>query len=410
MKIVGIVAEFNPFHNGHLHLVDYCKTKLNADYIIVVMSGDFVQRGAPALTDKFTRTKMALSCGADICLELPIYYSTGSAEFFAKGAVSILDKLGIVDELVFGSECGDIVALSEIATTLSEESNDFKSALDSSLKKGSNFAKARQDALLSVLNPENDPSIKEHYSNILNSSNNILGIEYIKAIILRNSSIKPLTIQRIGEDYKSEEINNFSSATAIRAHILKHGLSSEISNSMPSECFNCLKDNSARFADMNELSKLLLFKLLEEKKNGYEKFLDITKDFSNKILSNLEKYTTFDDFCMTLKSKDLTYSRISRNLIHILLNITSSNMDEYKEDDFTSFVRILGMKKAATVALKKAKDNSSLPIISNLKQADSQLDFNSKRLLDETLYASKIYNLICSSLPQSEYRMKQIII
>ena len=149
MNTIGIIAEFNPFHNGHLHLIQKCKKLLNADRCIVVMSGDFTQRGAPSIVDKFTRTKMALSCGADVVLELPIYYALGSAEYFAKGAVSILNSLGCADYLCFGSECADVSHLTEIAKILNSEPDLYRTILEKEQKNGSSFAAARQKALFS---------------------------------------------------------------------------------------------------------------------------------------------------------------------------------------------------------------------------------------------------------------------
>ena len=197
MKTIGIIAEFNPFHNGHLHLIEYCRKELFADNIVVVMSGDFVQRGFPAIVDKFTRTRMALACGADLVLELPVYYSTSSAEYFAQGAVSVLESLDVVDQLVFGSECGDISLLKRVAEILNEEPPIFKETLSSALKEGLSFATARERSVLSCLN-NNAHSSSSHESehidansiaSLVSKPNNILGIEYIKALLSRNSSI-----------------------------------------------------------------------------------------------------------------------------------------------------------------------------------------------------------------------------
>ena len=188
-----------------------------ADFCIVIMSGDFVQRGAPAIADKFTRTRMALQSGADLVLELPVYYSLGSAEYFAGGAVSILDSLGCIDYLCFGSESGNIKPLTQIAQVLAYEPEDFKTALSDELRSGQSFAKARQNALLSVLSKSSEQS---NIVSLLSSPNNILAIEYIKALIARNSSIVPFTIKRIGEGYNSSRKSEFSSASAIRDFII----------------------------------------------------------------------------------------------------------------------------------------------------------------------------------------------
>ena len=179
MNTIGIIAEFNPFHNGHLHLIESCRQSLHADRVVVIMSGDFVQRGAPSVVDKFTRTRMALECGVDAVIELPVYYALSSAEFFAQGAVSILDKLGCIDYLCFGSECGDLSLLTDAARILNSEPDSFKDILGKELKNGVSYAAARETALLACLgcSVESEESAKS----VLSEPNNILGVEYISA-------------------------------------------------------------------------------------------------------------------------------------------------------------------------------------------------------------------------------------
>ena len=412
MKTIGIIAEFNPFHNGHLHLIEYCRKKLHADYIVVVMSGDFVQRGTPAFVCKFARTKMALSCGADLVLELPVYYSTGSAEFFASGAVALLNKLGCVDQLVFGSECGDIEVLDLIANILVEEPGQFKDVLSEHVKKGDSYPVARQKALLSYITESNLP-INEpcEIEGLLSSPNNILGIEYIKALKATNSSIMPVTIKRIGESYNSANINSLASASGIRKYICEEGLKKDsLRDSMPGSCLDLLIENSDRFADMKRYSDLVYYKLLVEKENGYTRYLDVNNDLSNKIVSNLEKYENFDQFCLLLKSKDIAYSRICRCLTHILLNITADNMSEYKSDQFTSYIRVLGMRVYSSALVKRINASCGGKAITNIKNAEKELTELEYQLFKETIMATEIYNSICPQKNPNEYRLKQIII
>ena len=406
MNTIGIIAEFNPFHNGHLHLIQKCKELLHADRVIVIMSGDFTQRGAPAFVDKFTRTKMALSCGADIVLELPIYYALGSAEYFAQGAVSTLNRLGCIDYLCFGSECADISLLTETARILNDEPSSFRDTLSKELKKGLSYAVARQKALMTCLE-EKDISFPD---SVLSCPNNILGIEYIRALLDLNSPIKPFTIKREGEDYNSEALSELPSARAIRAALLEKNDFSLLSSCIPPFCLNELKKYHGTFADSDDLSVLLHYKLLTERSNGYTKFQDVSEDLSNKIISNLEEFTCFDAFCEQLKSKDIAYSRISRVLCHILLNITSKNMDEYKNDGYTSYARILGIKKASSDIVKEMKASTKIPVIGNLKEANKALtsDFE-KRLFDETLTASILYFSIYKNTNLNEYRTPLIL-
>ena len=211
MKTAGIIAEYNPFHKGHEYQIRYTKEKLKADYVIVAMSGDYVQRGTPALISKHVRAEMALRCGADLVFEMPVSISTASAEAFAMGGVSLLDSLGVVDMLCFGSESGEISALRELAEILVEEPKEYKKLLKSFLSEGLTFPAARSQALTEYFkNPRNfngddfdgvlTPLLNE-VTQILNTPNNILGIEYCKALLRLNSQSRPVTIRREGMGY-----------------------------------------------------------------------------------------------------------------------------------------------------------------------------------------------------------------
>ena len=183
MKIVGLITEYNPFHNGHKYHIEKAKEITGAEYVIAVMSGDFVQRGAPAVMPKHLRAEMALHGGCDMIIELPVRYATGSAEYFASGAISILDGLGCVDAICFGSECGDYASLEKIAKVLADEPDDYKLLLQNNLKAGYSFPVARQIALENYFHDDK-------LNAVIKEPNNILGIEYIKAMLSRNSSMK----------------------------------------------------------------------------------------------------------------------------------------------------------------------------------------------------------------------------
>ena len=211
MKVTGIIAEYNPFHKGHKYQIDYCKKKLNSDYVIVAMSGDYVQRGTPALLPKHVRAEMALRCGADLVLEMPVSVSTASAEAFAMGGVSMLDGLHIMDSLCFGSEYGKVSALMELAEILVEEPEEYRQLLKEFLSNGLSFPSARCQTLTEYFrNPHNFTGddfdgvltpLLNQIVQILNSPNNILGIEYCKALLRLKSNIKPVTLKRQGMGY-----------------------------------------------------------------------------------------------------------------------------------------------------------------------------------------------------------------
>ena len=216
MRVCGIIAEYNPFHNGHLRQLHYVREVLKADYIVVAMSGDFVQRGEPALLEKYARARMALLSGADLVLELPVSVSTASAEGFASGGVQLLSSLGIVDTLCFGAETEDLPLLSRIACVLLREPEEYRTVLLRELSCGHSFAEAREQALRETMPEETQLSM------VLSSPNNILALEYLKAVKRTGSSLQPQLLQRKGAPYHSESLTgSLPSATAIRKMILE---------------------------------------------------------------------------------------------------------------------------------------------------------------------------------------------
>ena len=235
-KVLGIIAEYNPFHNGHLYHINESKKAVNADYTIAIMSGNFVQRGDTSLVDKWSKAEMALKNGIDLVIELPLLYSISSAENFAEGSIKILNSLNLVDYLSFGSELCDVNILNEFANVLYYELKEFVSILNHELSKGFSFPKARENALLMYLN-----DIRK-YANILSSPNNILAIEYLKALKKYKSSIVPVSIYRKKVDYNSTEIvDNFASATAIRKIAMTNDVWS-LRQVMPKSSFDIMYD------------------------------------------------------------------------------------------------------------------------------------------------------------------------
>ena len=415
MKTVGIIAEFNPFHKGHEYLIRTLKENTGSDYAVVVMSGDYTQRGAPAIFDKYTRTKMALLSGADLVLELPVYYSTSSAEFFAGGAISILNGLSCIDYLGFGSESGNLDAMTKIASILVDEPLEFSNNLKENLKSGMNYAVARSAALSSYAGTD---------TSLISNPNDILGCEYIKALLLQKSSIMPFSVKRIGASYNdeklSDEASSFSSAKAIRQALESGGpvlfAADNVSSQLPNEVCRFLNELNANgnlhVTTADDFSQLLYYKLLSEKSSGFEKYLDVNSDLSDKIIGKLQNYSTFSDFIMQLKSKDLTYTRISRALLHILLNMTSENLMLYSKDrtGYSSYARILGFNKAASPLMKKIQECSRIPVISKLSDSYKLLDDVSYSLLCNTIAASNIYDLVVDRTPINEYAKQPVII
>lgn len=407
MTVNGIIAEYNPFHRGHEYHMKESLRLTGADYTIVVMSGNFVQRGTPALLNKHTRAEMALRCGADLVLELPALYATASAEYFASGAVALLDKLGVVTHLCFGSECGDAGLLREIAHILSNETAAYSATLQRFLRQGFSYPNARNWALV-----QHYPHLNEHQK-VFSSPNNILGIEYCKALLSRESKIAPFTIRRVGGEYSSREMNqNLCSALAIRHALMAGHDVTEIISHMPQVAGEILTAYLERTPALKsyDFSSMLYYKLLLEKDAGYDSYLDVSADLSERIRNNLNEYTTFEKFCDLLKTKDITHTRISRCLLHILLNIKKEDMDFGKSLDYVPYARVLGFRKDSSALLGAIKEHSSIPLITKLADAEKLLDEDSYKLLKQDILISEIYAGTVNRNSRNEYNTPIVIV
>lgn len=390
MKTVGIIAEYNPFHNGHLYQLKKAKEITGADFAVVVMSGDFTQRGTPAVFDKYTRCRLSLLAGADLCIELPVVYATASAELFAKGAVSLLSALG-VDALCFGSECGEIAPLREIASLLFAEPPAYKEALNKALKEGLSFPSARAAAVRKCAHAGSLSGMDAAASDVLGSPNNILGIEYLKALLALEKNGQhapvPYTIKREGDGYLSHTLSeeSFCSAMALRKGIAEENpdLLRYVPESIRQEFADACQTESALCAD--DFSGMLFYKLLSEKDAGYDAYLDVSSDLSDKIRKNLASFTTFSAFCEgSLKSKDITLTRLYRSLLHILLSI--------KKDlpAAALYARILGFREASFEVFGcLSKEN--IPLLSRLKDASSLLSPEALSCLSKDIFAAHLY-------------------
>lgn len=411
MKTVGLITEYNPFHNGHAYHIEKAKMLTGADRVIVVMSGDFVQRGAPAVMPKHLRTESALLSGASLIIELPVCFATGSAEYFAQGSISLLNQLGCIDSICFGSECGDLHLLKEIAQILADEPIEYQTALKQALKEGASFPAARQEAL---------NIYSDKYSEILASPNNILGIEYLKALAKIHSKMEPFTIKRIGAGYHDMDIDGqFSSATAIRSDIYQLAdvnSSSEnlplthIQTQVPSSCHELMKKNyQTRYpVKADDFSLLLKAKLLSETAGSLSHYLDMSPELANRILRLRNDYLSFEQFCDLLKTKELTRSRISRSFIHVLLGITNDWLTAMKAP--APYARILGFRRDHADLLGILKRTSDIPLITS--PARAVLADTAYQMLELDIYASDLYESVITDLygtPFHNELTKQII-
>lgn len=395
MKVTGIIAEYNPFHNGHAYQLKKAREMTGADYLVVVLSGDFTQRGIPAVIDKYARTRMALEAGADLVIELPLYYAAGSAEYFASGACAILDKIGVVDTLVFGSECGDIQILTDIANILIDEKDNISSIIKNKVRNGMSYPLARVNAIEELI-----PNSYMHV-NAMQAPNNILGFEYIRALKQRNSKIVPITNQRVGSGYHDRMMTSptTSSALAIRNSLEEAADITLLKSQVPSKIYSILEEEWEKtFPVFNEdLSSMLKYKLLLDSASGYTDYVDISEDFSDKIIKNLNKYVSYSQFCDLLKTKDITYARVARNLLHILLNIKKDSLKNYIDNDYIVYARMLGFREDAKELLGAIKKNSEIPLISKLADARNVLDSVGMDMLESDIQAAHIYDTIVTN-------------
>ena len=387
--------------------------------MIVAMSGDYVQRGTPALISKHARAEMALRCGADLVLEMPVSISTASAEAFAMGGVSLLDSLGVVDMLCFGSESGEISALKELAEILVEEPEEYKKLLKSFLSEGLTFPAARSQALTEYFkNPRNfsgddfdgvlTPLLNE-VTQILSTPNNILGIEYCKALLRLNSRIRPVTIRREGMGYHETTVPEgdsaspspdlqsstdfFASATAIRSLIQDPDTKTAniLSSQIPPDAFYVFKKalDSGEFLTENSLDSILSYCLMKENVESLPSYMDVSEDLARRIINQQNLLLSFSQSVSVLKTRELTQTRIQRALLHIILNI-------HTVPSQIPFARVLGFCRESSELLSQIKQHSRIPLITKLADAQNLLDSEGNQILSETVFSSNLYEkLLC---------------
>lgn len=385
MKIAGIIAEYNPFHTGHAYHIQKTRELTGADYIVVVLSGDFVQRGAPALYSKHLRTRMALLGGADLVFELPSTHSCESAEFFAQNAVRLLDALGCVDVLSFGSESGTIEPFLKLGSFLSAETPEYRNLLKEYLKRGESFPKARSLTLQELLSDADTGTF-------LQTPNNILGVEYCKALRRQNSPIQPLTVKREGNGYHDDSLNGeFPSASAIRA--LWKSANCKMSDTAVSSCFppaisELLSQTFTcpQFLDEEDFSPYLRWLLFSSDKAQLTSYQDVTPDFVQRLFHTRGSYESWGQYAALLKTRELTYSRICRMLMHCLLQISHVPV--------LSYARLLGFRRQAAPVLSEFKKHSSIPVITKAADAASLLPDETAAVFSKNVEISNLYEAV----------------
>lgn len=400
MKIAGIIAEFNPFHNGHKYLIQEAKKKANADFIVVLMSGSFTQNGNVAIYDKFKRAKAAIEEGVDLVIELPTFYSISSGEYFATGAIDLLNKLNIIDYVFFGSESGDINDISDIAKIELINKEQILKLTKEEMKKGITYAKAHENALKSYLTP---PQIKE-----LQKPNNILAIEYLKALKKTNSKIIPDTVKRKGNsisDTNIEKEENFTSATSIRQYIMLKKDLKILEKYVPDDMYEIMLTQKPLLND--DIYNIIKFSILNNMKNiqNLQSINGITEGIENKIISALSISKSYDEFIHNIKSKRYTLSSIKRMILNILLNITKIDFNKLYLN--INYAHILSMSSNGKTLLSSLSNVSNINLLTKISpKVLNLLNETDKQSLDIDIFASNILSILLNENINKDYTNK----
>ena len=389
-KVLGIVGEYNPFHNGHLYHLEESKKMTSSNYTVAVISGNFTQRGSTAIIDKWSRAEMAIKNGIDLVIELPVLYATSSAENFADGAIKILDSLKVVDYVSFGAETSDIDVLNNFADILYKEPLKYRSFLSHELKKGISFPKARENALLMYLNGN------RKYINVLSSPNNILGIEYIKALKKHKSNIKPISIARFETGYNDVTYSgNIASATAIR-NIVKNGGFDALRKLLPNSSYSVLIDSIKQghiVPDLSVFEKQIIYNLRSMFPEEIAELAEVSEGLEHSLKNAADSCNTLEDLLSKIKSKRYTSTRLQRILLYALLNITKKDIELSKKT--MPYIRVLGLNKRGKFLISEiAKANPKLEIVTSVKKfVDKTTNKNMKYMIEKDIWATDVYTL-----------------
>ena len=412
-RVLGIIAEYNPFHNGHMYHLQKAKEQSGAQYCICVMSGNFVQRGNTSIVNKWKKAEMALLNGVDLVIELPTIYSVASAEGFSLGAIKLLNNLKIVDAISFGTETSDFAALNNISSIVNEEPMKYKSILNSELKKGLSFPKARENALMLYLNDN------KRYDNILNTPNNILAIEYLKALKKIKSTIQPIPVKREMVYYNDNVIvDEFASATAIRK-LLKNEEFSEIRKVVPKSTYQILKKETELgnvVLDLSRYEKEIIYNLRRMTVSEIAELPDVNEGLEHSLKNAANYSNDITNLINIVKTKRYTVTRIQRILICALLGITKRDVGMAKKAE--PYIRVLGFNEKGKELISRInKQNPKATVITSVKKFQDKNNNNKnskiyKRLLDIDIFSTNVYTMACKSesLANLDYTKNMVIL
>lgn len=408
-RVLGIIAEYNPFHNGHLYHLQKSIEETKCDYVVAIISGNFVQRGNSSVINKWKKAEMALKSGVNLVIELPSIYSISSAENFAFGAIKILNELKIVKYVSFGTETSDMAALNNIANLLLQEPKEYQSFLQEELKKGVSFPKARETSVLKVLNDN------RRYGNIMSSPNNILAIEYLKSIKRLKSFMKPHLVKRERVFYNDDAVvDDFASATAIRK-LLARNQTEDLSKVLPKSSYEILMEELEKqnvVLDISQYEKEMIYNLRNMSLKQIQNIPDVSEGLENAIKNAVGSCNDLTELLNMIKSKRYTGTRLQRILICSLLGITKKDMESSKK--IRPYVRVLGMDEKGKGLLSKiTKANPKLDIITSVKKfTDNKHNKFIKEMLDIDIKATDMYTLAYgkNSFAGLDYTNKIVIV
>ncbi|OIJ13272.1 hypothetical protein BKP37_12280 [Anaerobacillus alkalilacustris] len=403
MNVTGVVVEYNPFHNGHKLHINETKQITDADLIVAIMSGNFLQRGEPALISKWARTKMALNQGVDIVLELPYVYATQHAELFANGAISILNGFG-ANSICFGSESGDIKDFHRLITFINENETTYKESIRDALKKGNSYPKALSFAFKKLKN----------HNQVLDLSlpNNILGYQYVKAIYEQKANIKPFTIKRREAQYHDKEIpkQSIASATSIRKKLVKEqDHLNSINHVVPSTTYDELvqyRKMYHNFQDWERLFPYLKYKVLTSSPIALANIYEAEEGLENRLSQTINEATSFQSLMEKIKTKRYTWTRLQRFCLHTLTNSTKEEMSAI--NDTTPYIRVLGMNQKGRKYISSQKKYLELPLVSTISKINHPFIDIEKRAT--SCYSLGYSPIIQAKLIKEEYAHPPVII
>lgn len=434
MKTAGIIAEYNPFHTGHAYQLRKARERSGCDYTLVVMSPDFVQRGEPAIFDKYTRARMALLGGADVVVELPLCYASASAEYFALGAVALLDSLGAADVLCFGCETPDLSLLQTCAQVLDQEPESYRRALREGLRRGLTYPQAGARALAGLSHPSvrsipGTPSLspagsfsaaspqkqdvlsgdgETELSKFFSTPNNILGVEYCKAIRRLGSSLAPLPLRRKGRGYSDPALEGeFCSATALRQGIARQKESGELLPYIPQECRGLFLSACQTPLYPDDLMPWLTRQLLIQE--DFSRVFDVSPDLSRRIGRMRYSLTgkSWTETVGAVKTRQMTEARIRRALLHIILDLPQDLADRCRDEGPVFYARVLGFRKTAAPLLRRIKENSRIPLITRPAAAARSLTGLAGEMLAADFAASHLYRSLLAAKYHLPFRSEQ---